>query len=903
MENVYYYHIMKCGGTTVSRMLDFNFRAERVMNNDYLRSSFMESSLFGCSEMQITEEVRRRNSELIKKKLLFRFELVYDHLLMARAASSKFYCFTILRNPIDRVLSQYYHLLRTEQSEKKEWSWLLHEMDDKLGKLSDVEFFLCLSNPRHDSISELLSNHCCIQAAIDYGLSADDLLDEDKIFACALEYYNAHFNFVGLAEQFDLSMRHVAFEIGAIPPAGEIRLNEGGRSPGVASAALNEAVRSANRADLRLYDYFRDRFDSTVARSRSYSLGEFEQSALPQRLAELEGRRDGEEVCFDLNGPFVGTGLLEREASGTANCMAWTGAEDLIVYLPAIAGREFEFCFDVTAYMHPSQRGAISVSVDDEVCDHTFKIAAGAFDRICVARRARRDFVKLRLNAPGLYRNAEVNLDPVDARRKGICVRGFTSKLAPEPYRLADGSWFPAPPDLGNRRPIFEGNEISIVASGDWNSQDLLVVQFCEADVDPDSMPEADLAHFNNAADYAWLQVIGKVDHWFRNGEWLHIESVIAGRCAKFRKVVLVGFASGAYGAILHARALGAARVVAAFPWVASDPGKPPHDHELAAKFRDYWPIADDLAAHAGDIANLQVVADLALPRHRSHARALAAMSRATVHNLGFGGAPENGDSAAGNAARRARREFVSALVLGDEAGCQDAKRRYKSARHELASIWIEAAEQNLAKGRAVLARRLKNRALAACRDAADFSLCLSLSEKLADSDGIRATADRIDLSGADAGVRAEIASRCCRLCGDAAGELAALLVMELHAPLSVALQTRIATLCLDEGHNRDAYIRLSATRSFAPEDPSTVFLMAECKARMGDMEAAIMLNKEAARLAPDDASILNSLVHRVNSSHRQAEAVELLRLALGRRPDAPELRATARALGFVQAE
>jgi tetratricopeptide (TPR) repeat protein len=197
--------------------------------------------------------------------------------------------------------------------------------------------------------------------------------------------------------------------------------------------------------------------------------------------------------------------------------------------------------------------------------------------------------------------------------------------------------------------------------------------------------------------------------HWWLTAEMPAAIAAIRAAAAPFRRIVAYGSSMGAYGALLHAKALGAQAVLTLSPVASPDPAKPPFERRWRRDVPGLDLAGDDLAAALPHDADLVLAFDPLQPDAAHAARiAAAAPGRTRLLPVPFAGHPCGLLLAeAGLLADLAR-----AAILGQDDALAGFRARLRATRAGVPRYWRGLAERALGAGRPALAVAAARRAV-----------------------------------------------------------------------------------------------------------------------------------------------------------------------------------------------
>jgi len=234
-DRLFFLHVPKTGGTTFTRSL-----CARFGPLGYLREVVLEPD-------RTLEAMGHR----LEPGAIARIRCVIGHFHFGlhRFFPGRFRYVTILRDPIDRVLSLYYHI--RDRAEHP-----LHATLHELALTPEQVLTGALTLETSNDMTRRLAG---AEGVADIGRKHYDL---------AIQHVEQHFVSVGLLERYDESMalfEELIPELGDLSYPAALNTKKQTMGPSVDSPAIRKLVAQRNAWDIQLYSYAAHRFDEQVA--------------------------------------------------------------------------------------------------------------------------------------------------------------------------------------------------------------------------------------------------------------------------------------------------------------------------------------------------------------------------------------------------------------------------------------------------------------------------------------------------------------------------------------------------------------------------------------------------------------------------------------------------------------
>ncbi len=223
-------HIPKTAGTTLNRIIEWQYDPTAIFTIDphHFRAT--------ATRFESFSEERRRGYHVVRGHLFYGI-----HKYLPQGATY----LTMLRDPVSRLLSSYYFILRRP----------LHPLHAKLKREGlGVEELIRLTPHRQN-----------LQCRAIAGVGDVGTCDESTL-ETAKQNLERSFSVVGLSERFEDSLLLMMAEFGwRVPFYINGKVAKAGPKP---DQGLSELIREHNRLDVELYDFGKQLFEQALATKR-----------------------------------------------------------------------------------------------------------------------------------------------------------------------------------------------------------------------------------------------------------------------------------------------------------------------------------------------------------------------------------------------------------------------------------------------------------------------------------------------------------------------------------------------------------------------------------------------------------------------------------------------------------
>jgi hypothetical protein len=421
-RRIYYYHLKKSGGSTLNQWLDTLTFDERT--ND---PNWIGSWLFGLRNEQATAAQSLRDAA--RAKAVFHWsDVVHSHASLLPYVPPGTFSFTMLRDPVERLVSQVHDWRRLQPSDTEKERPHIRQCVADSQSLPLRDF---LERHAYSDGQGFLNNYMTrALAGGRLGRIVLDVTDAERLLDFAVRSMQEDYHFVGLTEAFDLSRNALCSLLG-LPPARAIpKVNQSRPSsrPDAETRAAADILEDLTRTDQALYDKACEQFDRRFRPAAdAYDSLAFESAHAGPLLGEVRGRLYGAHgTRYSVRDPILGSGFHGRDGAKSAACAVWTGPEcRTTLYMPVPSGIPLCVLLWIRGYAVPRQREQLRVRIDGEPVRHRFEHASGAADLLVAETTAHRDFLRLDIEINETVESGTPGSELHDTRKRGIAFDGY----------------------------------------------------------------------------------------------------------------------------------------------------------------------------------------------------------------------------------------------------------------------------------------------------------------------------------------------------------------------------------------------------------------------------------------------------------------------------------------------
>jgi hypothetical protein len=421
-RRIFHYHLKKCGGSTFNHWLDTLTSDERTWD---------AMAQKGFSVIDVKRDDAGRPHEMIipsLAKAVFHWsDVIHNHGPLRMYAPEDTFCLTILRDPVQRLVSQVLDFRRLRGSDTSGTTLAVRACVEDSQRLSLRDF---LEKHGQQAGRSNLDNYLTRALAEGrVGNSLDDVVDADRLCEVALIGLEKDYHLVGLTEHLDLSRNALCSMVG-LPPAGQfptINVSPGAADVDPELCAARDIIKTLTCVDRVIYDRARQLFDQRHRKvAENYETNDFEACHAARLLAEARGSLWEGATRYSVRAPIVGSGNHGRDGSGMTSCAVWTGPETrMTLYMPTPSNMPLSLLVWIRGYVNARQRDQLRVRVDGRLVPHCFGVADGYADVLTVDSYSTRDFIRLDIDLDETLESGDPGTELYDERERGFAFDSY----------------------------------------------------------------------------------------------------------------------------------------------------------------------------------------------------------------------------------------------------------------------------------------------------------------------------------------------------------------------------------------------------------------------------------------------------------------------------------------------
>jgi glycosyltransferase involved in cell wall biosynthesis len=268
-RNLIFLHIPKAAGTTLHSILERHYPAascHSIYDPDQAAKAFVQWPL-----------ERREPIRLLKGHLAF-------GLHEALVGETRY--ITLLRDPVDRIMSHYYYAMRMPTH------YLYAQITENRLSLQDYA--------TAQMSDELDNGQVRLLAGVDSAASVPVGACDRSLLNLAKSHIERHFAVAGLSERFDESLALMAIQLGWdwTPAYESLNVTPERPAKGQLDAATREAIEGANPLDCELYAWAKQRFDDLWKQHREAAAPLVGRIRKRTSVSRVEPQRNSMKVLF-----------------------------------------------------------------------------------------------------------------------------------------------------------------------------------------------------------------------------------------------------------------------------------------------------------------------------------------------------------------------------------------------------------------------------------------------------------------------------------------------------------------------------------------------------------------------------------------------------------------------------
>lgn len=354
---LFFLHIMKTGGTTLSAWLEQSYRTSDIRGEDL--PDGLDDWNFGAPPTQPfnTDQMRATQkfyvSKLARLSLITNLHVTHQVYEILTALHPDYHCITVLREPVSRVLSHIEHWRRLPERSYAEVEPRQREMFDLAKRLSTRD--LLLSNA--PVVQALLHDHQAKMLAGGSYMGA-----RPDVLLAAAKRNMARIAFVGTTERLDDLMTLMSLDLGLLPPGPKFALNARPEGPSTADqvdAETRALIEQFTKVDHQLWKLAHQRLQ------RDYAAKLHDIAVRSWTIRRERSTTWTSSVDFTMDDELPGIGWHEREAGAVHNAR-WIGpVPSATLYFNLEPRRSYRFEVSLISVINDSVLEETRIFVND----------------------------------------------------------------------------------------------------------------------------------------------------------------------------------------------------------------------------------------------------------------------------------------------------------------------------------------------------------------------------------------------------------------------------------------------------------------------------------------------------------------------------------------------------------
>ena len=414
---IYHYHIPKCGGTSIAWWLNQHVSDRRLFRP--FTHTPLADNFPGQVDLASLVEAERREAPG-RRQAFFGADVISTHASLLGAQPEDAFCFTVLRRPDARLLSQIADWRRLGEQDLGRLPSGVGLIVGDAARLRVADFLA-----RHGRAVNLFNNHITRGiAAFSMGVEARRRASLPELAEVARSALARQFQFVGVAERPEATLGRLADLLGFAPEPNPPRMNrtDSVATLGAEAAEAGDLIAELTRFDQDVYDHALGLFLTRDAQAgAAYDRASFEARHAAATIGRLESVASGDDIVFSVRDPLVGSGFHGRDGAGLDGCCVWSGPSSaFLVYMPVPSGARLALRLWVRGYASLDQRNRLRVRVDGVERTHRFEPAPGYAEAVVVEAATPRDFVALEIDVGATTTTGEPGTPSFDPRPRGL---------------------------------------------------------------------------------------------------------------------------------------------------------------------------------------------------------------------------------------------------------------------------------------------------------------------------------------------------------------------------------------------------------------------------------------------------------------------------------------------------